>query len=67
MTPLQTRAKDFIARHGSVRAAARILDVDVGYLHRLSTGERVQPSDETLKKLGLRRVVTFEPIERRLK
>lgn len=62
---LRIRVEYLIAVHGSVRAASKALDIEASYLHRLSTGEKTSPSDRVLIKLGLRRVVTYEPIRQR--
>lgn len=43
-----------------LRGAARKLRVDPGYLSRLRSGAKTNPDDALLKKLGLRRVVTYE-------
>ena len=45
--------------HGSLRAAAKALDVDHGYLSRLKNGDKSNPSDELLAKLGLERLVIY--------
>ena len=47
-----------MAKHGSLRAAARALDVDAAYLYRLLKGERVNPGPKILRKLRLKRIVT---------
>jgi transcriptional regulator with XRE-family HTH domain len=47
------------AQHGSLRAVARVLEIDAGYLSRLKAGEKLNPSDALLRKLGLRRYVQF--------
>lgn len=44
---------------GSLRRMADALDIDVGYLSRLKSGEKDDPSDEVLRKLGLIRIVTY--------
>jgi transcriptional regulator with XRE-family HTH domain len=44
----------------TLREMAAHLGIDHTYLHRLRTGEKTEPSDEVLRKLGLRRVVTYE-------
>jgi len=49
-----------IKRYGGVRPAARVLKVDAGYLVRLRNGDKCNPSDALLRKLKLRRVVTYE-------
>lgn len=46
-------------RHGSLRAAARVLKIDHGYLCRMKAGAKLNPSDAVLRKLGLRRMVQF--------
>lgn len=53
-----------IHRHGSLRAAARVLGISPAYLSRLFSGEKKDPSDTMLRKLGLRRVVTYVSIVR---
>ena len=57
---LDERIDQLVQQHGSLRAAARVTELDAGYLARLRSGEKVNPSAECLRKLGLRRVVTFE-------
>lgn len=59
---LQERITQLIAEHGGVRAAARYLGVDPGYVSRLNSGEKTEPSAAVLQKMGLRRVVTYEPL-----
>ena len=45
--------------HGGLRAAARAIGIDAGYLKRLRDGEKTNPSDATLAKLGLKKEVTY--------
>lgn len=59
---LQAAVQQAIDRHGGVRVAARALRIDHAYLYRLRSGEKSDPSDAVLRKLGLRRVVTYEAI-----
>lgn len=59
-TVLQLRVKELIAHHGSIRAAAAVLMVDKAYLYRLSTGEKDDPGADLLRRMKLRRVVTYE-------
>ena len=59
-TLLQRRIKELAAHHGSLRVLGRVLGVDHAYLYRLSTGEKDDPGAELLRKLKLRRVVTYE-------
>lgn len=58
------RLKELEKQHGSMRAAARVLKIDHGYLSRLKDGSKMNPSDAVLRKLGLRRVVQFIPNKR---
>lgn len=44
---------------GSLRKMSEALDIDVGYLSRLRSGEKADPSDEVLKALSLRKTVTY--------
>lgn len=48
-----------ILKHGTLRGVARVTGVDVGYLSRLMSGEKTEPSEETLKALGIRRIVEY--------
>lgn len=48
--------------HGSLRAAAQAIGVDPGYLSRLKSGEKLNPSDEVLAALGLERVVAYRAL-----
>lgn len=59
-TTLQARIAALSELHGSLRNAARALDCDVGYLSRLARGEKLEPSDEVLARMDLKRVVTYE-------
>lgn len=60
---LQERIDELVAQHGSLRAVARVTEIDAGYLSRLRTGENVNPGKDKLRRLGLRRVVTFERLK----
>lgn len=48
---------------GSLREASAQIEIDFAYLSRLKSGKKTNPSDEVLRKLGLRRVVSYEPIQ----
>lgn len=48
-----------IRKHKGLRKAAKALDIDPAYLHRLKTGEKTNPSGDVLRKLGVRAVVTY--------
>lgn len=60
MITVNKRITELVEQHGSLRAAAVALGCDPGYLSRLSHGEKTEPSDDLLRRLGLRRVVTYE-------
>jgi hypothetical protein len=51
---LQQRVLELTGRYQGLRAAARALDIDPGYLHRLKAGEKINPGQEILDKLGLK-------------
>ncbi len=58
---LKERINQLVSLHGSLRAVARATEIDVGYLSRLRSGVKVNPPPiHTLRRLGLRRVVTYE-------
>jgi hypothetical protein len=56
---LQAHIRDVISAHGGTREAARATRIDPAYLHRLATGEKDNPTDATLRKLGLHRKVIY--------
>lgn len=56
---LRGRIQNLAKQHGSLRAAARVLDIDHAYLSRLQDGLKLEPSDAVLRKLGLKRVVFY--------
>lgn len=60
MTLLQERIGELVTQHGSLRAAARVLEVDAAYLWRLKSGEKDDPGETLLRRMGLRRVVSYE-------
>lgn len=57
---LQERIKALEAEHGSLHAVSRHTRVGVAYLYRMKVGLKDNPSELTLKKLGLKRVVAYE-------
>lgn len=59
MNKLRARIQALAKQHGSLRAAAMVLQIDHGYLSRLQDGLKLEPSDDVLRKLGLKRVVTY--------
>jgi hypothetical protein len=40
---LQERIEQLVERHGSLRAVARVTEIDAGYLSRLRSGEKANP------------------------
>lgn len=60
---LQERIDELVAQHGSLRAVSRVTEIDAGYLSRLRAGEKANPEKDKLRRLGLRRVVTFERLK----
>jgi hypothetical protein len=54
------RVDELVRQHGSLRAAARAVEIDSGYLARLRAGEKRNPSAPMLRRLGLRKVVVYE-------
>jgi len=57
---LPERIAELVEKHGSLRATARALEVDVGYLSRLSSGEKYKPSDELLWRMGLHATTIYQ-------
>lgn len=57
---LAERIAELVEQHGTLRAAARVIDIDIGYLSRLANGEKVRPSKKFLNRMGLRAVLAYE-------
>ncbi len=53
------RVRILEVQHGGLRAAAKKIGIDAGYLKRLRDEEKTNPSNETLRKLGLRKEVIY--------
>ena len=60
VTTLAKRIGELAEKHGSLRAAARVLQIDHAYLWRLANGQKDNPDQALLRKLGLRQVVLYE-------
>lgn len=60
---LGDRISELEKQHGSLRAAAKVLGCDAGYLSRLRSGEKDNPSAILLKRMGLKRVISYESIK----
>ena len=59
MKTLRDRVRDLQDENGGLRAAARATGIDCGYLQRLKSGEKTNPSDDVLEKLGLQKEVIY--------
>lgn len=59
---IPARVVELVMQHGSMRAAARAIKMDHTYLSRLAKGSKKEPSADVLRKLGLRRIVTYQPV-----
>lgn len=58
-TPVVRRIEEAEEKHGGLRAAARALGIDPGYMFRLKNADKMNPSDEVLSALGLERVIFY--------
>lgn len=63
MTAIQQRCLDLIALHGSQRSAAKACGIHETHFHHLRTGNRQDPTDETLARIGLKRIVEYVALE----
>ena len=57
------RLEQLVSAHGSLREVAAAIGVDPGYLSRLATGQKTNPSKATLTKLGLRAITHYERLK----
>lgn len=57
---ISERIAELVGQEGSLRNVAAMLGADVGYLSRLASGHKTNPSERLLRCMGLRRVVTYE-------
>lgn len=62
MNALTESIERAVARHGSLRAAAKVLDINFAYLWRLKKGEKANPKPAVLRKLKVRKIVIWEHI-----
>lgn len=60
---LEEAVSKVVTEHGGIRATERAIGIDKSFLSRLMRGEKTNPSDETLEKLGLRAVPRYERIK----
>lgn len=56
---LQDAVKARIQAMGGLRPLARHLRISPSYISKMATGKRVDPTDETLAKLGLVRKTVY--------
>ena len=56
---LSQHIKGLESKYGGLRKASRALKLDAGYLCKLKSGEKKNPSALTLWRLGLRRKVIY--------
>ena len=59
MTKIQRAASRLIKQYGTVRKAAEATGIDYASLHRLKTGVKRNPTEATLRKLGLQKRVIY--------
>ena len=60
---LQERIDQLVKQHGSLRALARVMECSPPYICRLRSGVTRNPGPAVLRKLGLRRVVSYEMLK----
>lgn len=48
-----------IRRHGGLRVTSRVTGVDVAYLSRLASGQKHNPSQATMLKLGIDKTLVY--------
>ena len=56
---LTDRVQQLIDQNDTAHDAATALDISPSYFSRLATGEKTNPSDGILRKLGLRKIVLY--------
>lgn len=54
LATIQDAVAAVVERHGGVRATARATGVAKAFISRLMRGHKTAPSEETLRRLGLR-------------
>ena len=62
MSEIQNAVELAIEKHGGLRKAARALNIEVSYFWRLRHGDKSNPSDKVLRKLGLAREIEYRRI-----
>jgi transcriptional regulator with XRE-family HTH domain len=59
MTEIQRAVDRLVKKHGGLNAAARATGIDPPYLSRLRHGEKANPSENVLRRLGIEKRVTY--------
>ena len=59
MLTLEEAMAAIVKKHGGIRATERATGIDKSFLSRLSRGQKVAPSTETLAKLGLESIPRY--------
>lgn len=57
---LSQRIEELAKENGSLREVARLTGIDAGYLSRLCAGTKSNPSNDTCKRLGLKKRMIIE-------
>lgn len=57
MSDLASLVRKRVRQYCSLREASRNIGLGHVYLHRLATGQKLNPSDEALRKLGIERTI----------
>lgn len=60
---LRDRVEMICKTFGGVRPAGRALRINYAYLSRLKSGEKSNPTTATLRKLGLKKIVSYVPLK----
>lgn len=62
MITIKTRLEELESLHGSLNNTSINLGIDPGYWSRLKSGEKTNPGDETLSKIGLVKIISYKLI-----
>ena len=60
---IKKRVAQVVSAHGTLREVSRVVGIDAGYLSRLASGAKINPSKDTLGRLGLRVVTYYERLK----
>jgi hypothetical protein len=59
---IRRKIREQIKKFGNVHAASKRLGINPKYMYSMNRGEKVNPGDAILRKLGLRRVTYIEEV-----